>query len=88
MLFRSVVLDTWDECSRGGSGRTFDWRLAINAVKNVRVVIAGGLNCSNVTCALKMLRPYAVDISSGIETDGRKDDTKIGQFVKTVRAFK
>ena len=66
-----------------GDGKTFDWSL----IKNLRCeyFLAGGLNPDNVGDAIKILNPFAVDVSSGIETDGRKDFDKMTAFVKAVR---
>lgn len=66
-----------------GDGRTFDWSL----VKNLRreYFLAGGLNPLNVGDAIKLLNPFAVDVSSGIETDGRKDFKKMATFAEVVR---
>lgn len=67
----------------GGTGTTFDWKL----IQNIRrpYFLAGGLNPDNVGKAVEALHPYAVDVSSGIETDGYKDVTKMRAFVRTVR---
>lgn len=69
-----------------GDGKTFDWTL----IKNLRreYFLAGGLNPDNVGDAIKMLNPFAVDVSSGIETDGRKDFTKMATFAEVVRRKK
>lgn len=66
-----------------GDGKVFDWTL----IKNLRreYFLAGGLNPDNVGDAIKLLKPFAVDVSSGIETDGRKDFDKMTAFVKVVR---
>ena len=66
-----------------GDGKVFDWTL----IKNLRrkYFLAGGLNPGNVGAAIKLLKPFAVDVSSGIETDGRKDFDKMTAFVKAVR---
>ena len=66
-----------------GDGKTFDW----NLVKNLRreYFLAGGLTPENVSDAIKILNPYAVDVSSGIETDGRKDFNKMMNFAAAVR---
>jgi phosphoribosylanthranilate isomerase len=68
--------------ARGGSGEKFDWSL-IDRVKKP-FFLAGGLDLENVTEALK-LKPYAVDVSSGVETDGLKDKEKILRFVRSVK---
>lgn len=69
--------------SGAGSGKVFDWIL----LKNLRreYFLAGGLNPDNVADAIKILNPFAVDVSSGIETDGRKDFGKMKSFTKAVR---
>ena len=73
-----VLLD-----SGAGTGRAFDWQL----VQRIRrpYFLAGGLDPENVESAVKLLRPFAVDVSSGIETDGRKDRRKMAAFVAAVR---
>ena len=66
-----------------GDGKVFDWRL----LKNFRreYFLAGGLTVDNVGDAIKILQPFAVDVSSGIETDGRKDFCKMQAFTSVVR---
>ena len=66
-----------------GEGRTFDWGL-LDSVKR-DYFLAGGLSLENVEEAVKRLSPYAVDVSSGIETDGKKDEEKMKTFTETVR---
>lgn len=66
-----------------GSGKPFDWSL-INKI-NRPYFLAGGLDIHNAGKAVKMLHPFAVDVSSGIETDGRKDKEKMAAFVAAVR---
>ena len=73
-----VMLD-----SGKGTGRLFDWRLAEKFHRPF--FLAGGLDAHNVSCAIEALRPYAVDVSSGIETDGRKDIMKMKMFYDAVR---
>lgn len=67
----------------GGGGTTFDWGLLSDI--NKPWFLAGGLNPGNVTDALKICDPYAVDVSSGVETDKLKDEEKIKSFVDKVR---
>ena len=71
--------------SGAGGGKVFDW----NLVKNLRrdYFLAGGLNPENVSDAIKFLKPFAVDVSSGIETDGKKDFAKMRKFAAAVRIF-
>lgn len=69
-----------------GTGKLFDWSL-IRGVKRP-YFLAGGLDAHNVTEAVKILSPYAVDVSSGIETDGHKDRVKMSAFISTLRREK
>ena len=73
-----VLLD-----SGAGTGTVFDWKL----IQGIRrpYFLAGGLGACNVEDAVKLLHPFAVDVSSGIETDGVKDKIKMAEFVATVR---
>ncbi|MCL2470022.1 MAG: phosphoribosylanthranilate isomerase [Alphaproteobacteria bacterium] len=69
---------------RGGSGQTFDWNL-LKDYKGPPYFLAGGLNAENVAQAIRMLSPFCVDVSSGVETDGLKDMKKVEAFVRIVR---
>ena len=83
--FSGLLLDTWVE-SYGGSGKVFDWSL-IPAELAHRAVLSGGLNVQNVTEAVLSVRPFAVDVSSGIESaKGIKDAAMMHAFVSAVRA--
>lgn len=73
-----VLLD-----SGAGTGTVFDWALLQNMKRPY--FLAGGLGIGNVSHAVKLLHPFAVDVSSGIETDGIKDQTKMAAFVAAVR---
>ncbi len=70
----------------GGTGETFDWNL-VPAIKRPWF-LAGGLGCDNLEKAIKLLHPWAVDLSSSVETDGHKDPDKIAEAVQTVRNIK
>ncbi len=70
----------------GGTGETFDWNL-VSAIKRPWF-LAGGLGCDNLETAIKMLHPWAADLSSSVETDGYKDPDKIAKAVQTVRNIK
>jgi phosphoribosylanthranilate isomerase len=77
--------------SGGGTGKTFDWersRKSIDVLKSLsRVVVAGGLNSANVAQPLRILRPWGVDVSSGVESQpGKKDAQRVRAFVAAVRA--
>ena len=83
---RMVVLDRYDEKTPGGSGKTFDWSVAEGIADRDGVLLAGGLSPDNVASAIRMLRPWGVDVSSGVETDGVKDRRKIQDFIETAKA--
>ena len=70
----------------GGTGETFDWSL-VPAIKR-SWFLAGGLGCDNLETAIHLLHPWAVDLSSSVETDGHKDPDKILKAVQTVRNIK
>ena len=72
--------------SVGGSGKTFDWRLIQDIEMKKPFFLAGGVTAENVTEAIKRLKPYAVDVSSGVETNGYKDRTKICEVIRRVRS--
>jgi phosphoribosylanthranilate isomerase len=69
----------------GGTGRKFNWKLAVPIAKKFPVIIAGGLNPNNVTEAIKTMSPWGVDVSTGVETRGVKDMEKIKKFIAAVR---
>ncbi|MYN08340.1 phosphoribosylanthranilate isomerase [Pseudoduganella aquatica] len=84
-LFSGLLLDTWVD-AYGGAGKVFDWSLVPKDLAH-RAVLSGGLSVLNATGAVAQLRPYAVDISSGVEASkGIKDAHKIAAFVRAVRA--
>ena len=81
------LLDTQVEHQYGGTGRVFDWGLARQAAAEFPVIIAGGLNAENVVQAIISLRPWGVDVSSGVESKGVKSVAKIKAFIKAVRSM-
>ncbi len=81
----SFLLDTGGEEVYGGTGRAFDWRMAREVVASHPVIVAGGLDPFSVNELLGEMHPYGVDVSSGVERDGRKDSTLIRAFVRAVR---
>ena len=81
-----VLLDKHEAGQLGGTGIVFDWSLARDIAKDYRVTLAGGLTPDNVAEAIETVRPWAVDVSSGVETDGWKDPDKIRAFAASVRA--
>jgi len=81
-----IVLDAFVEGLAGGTGRTFDWNLAGRAAGHNPVILSGGLNPDNVAEAIAKVKPYAVDVSSGVESaPGKKDARKIRDFIKAVK---
>jgi phosphoribosylanthranilate isomerase len=74
----TVLLDAHDPVRRGGTGRTIDWTQAASAAKARPIILSGGLNADNVRAAIDAVRPYAVDVSSGVESSpGVKDPGKL-----------
>ncbi len=89
-FFQTIFLDSGNLLQPGGTGMTFDWRKAAPIVERmkqvVRVVVAGGLNPANVSEAIRILKPWGVDVSSGVESKpGKKDPDKVRAFVAAVR---
>ncbi|BCJ85401.1 phosphoribosylanthranilate isomerase [Effusibacillus dendaii] len=84
----AVLLDTYQPGAKGGTGQTFDWQ-AIDRFRellpNIPILVAGGLSAQNVGELVKNYRPYGVDVSSGVETDGVKDIEKMNLFIQKVR---
>ena len=70
----------------GGTGRTFAWEKVVALGAQRAVVVSGGLTPENVGECVRIARPYAVDVSSGVESDGKKDPRKMLEFVRAVRA--
>ena len=81
------LLDAFSENSLGGTGETFNWELAKRATKSGRpIFLAGGLTSENVAEAVKAVRPFAVDVSSGVESEpGKKDAAKVRAFVAAAK---
>lgn len=83
----ALLLDTYSPVSYGGTGQIFNWDIAKEARRFGRVILAGGLNPDNVGRAIQWVRPYGVDVSSGIESEkGKKDLRKMRQFIEKARA--
>jgi phosphoribosylanthranilate isomerase len=82
---RGFVLDRFSEVAYGGTGQVTDWALAAEVAKTASVLLAGGLTPDNVTDAIRSVRPYAVDVSSGVESvPGKKDHEKLRAFLDAV----
>jgi phosphoribosylanthranilate isomerase len=82
------LLDAYSENQPGGTGQKFNWELAVEAQKLGRpIFLAGGLTPSNVGEAVRLVQPYAVDVSSGVEAaPGRKDHDKVKRFIKAAKS--
>lgn len=87
---RAMLLDAWHAQEAGGTGQTFDWdALTASGVNAEQLILAGGLNPDNVAAALVRFRPYAVDVSSGVESaPGIKSEEKIQAFVSEVQGVR
>jgi phosphoribosylanthranilate isomerase len=81
----TILFDARRNGLAGGTGTPFAWELATPIAAARPVVMAGGLSAENVTACLHTVRPYGVDVRSGIETGGRKDCKKMRAFVRAVR---
>ena len=82
---QTAMLDRYEAGAKGGTGRTFDWSIAAQVATQHDFLLAGGLTPDNVARAIDAVRPWGVDVSSGVETDGVKDTTKIAAFAREVR---
>jgi len=81
---RGLLLDAFDEKIMGGTGRTFDWSRIPDGLP-APVILAGGLTVDNIAGAMRAVRPYGVDVSSGVErSPGIKDHEKINSFLRSV----
>ncbi|MDW0116602.1 phosphoribosylanthranilate isomerase [Sporosarcina thermotolerans] len=80
-----VLFDTPGTEFRGGSGEAFDWSLLNGDLPRDRMILAGGLNAQNVKEAIRQVRPFMVDVSSGVEIDRRKDEALIREFIRAVK---
>jgi len=80
-----LLVDAWDPERYGGTGQSFNWNL-IPGDRSLPLVLAGGLSSANVSRAIEQVRPWAVDVSGGVEScKGIKDVVKISEFIKEVR---
>jgi phosphoribosylanthranilate isomerase len=81
----AFLLDTFDPALPGGTGKTFDWGLAREAKRYGPIILAGGLTPENVGQAIREVRPFAVDVASGVESaPGIKDPAKLRAFFEAV----
>ena len=84
-----VLLDTYSKKAYGGTGKTFNWDIARDLVeRGFKVFLSGGLNPENVKEAIQRVRPFAVDVSSGVElSPGVKDKIKVERFIKEAKGL-
>ena len=85
---QAVLLDTYSERALGGAGKSFDWSIAATAkqLSDIPIIVAGGMNPENVGAMIQTVNPYAVDVSSGVESSpGKKDPVKLREFIQAVR---
>ena len=81
----AVLLDRADEANFGGTGRSLSWEVAARIGEAMPVWLAGGLSPDNVAEAIQAVRPWCVDVSSGVETNGTKDAARVKAFIAAVR---
>ncbi len=79
-----ILVDSPSGKYRGGNGTTFNWDL-VKSKKIDNLILAGGLTIENVIPACSVVKPIMVDVSSGVETNGKKDEEKIKSFIKKVK---
>jgi phosphoribosylanthranilate isomerase len=83
----TVLVDAHDPVKRGGTGRTVDWSIAATIARQRPVILSGGLNAANVVEGVDAVRPYAIDVSSGVESaPGRKDPAKLRALFAALKA--
>ncbi len=88
---RAILLDTYDSKVYGGTGKPFDWKVALRVREEfpeLPLILSGGLTPENVKRAVETVKPYAVDVSSGVEAEpGVKDGEKVRAFVRNAKCF-
>jgi len=89
-IVHTFLIDSGNSSKHGGTGEVFDWRASAQTLKEIRqfgqLVMAGGLTAKNVAEAIGILKPWGVDVASGVEASpGKKDPEKVRAFVKAVR---
>ena len=85
----ALLLDAWAPDAYGGTGESFNWDLAAAVAAQRPVILAGGLTPINVASAIDRVKPYAVDVSSGVEhAPGQKDYEKVAAFIRAAKGLK
>ncbi len=83
----AFLLDTYSAAEFGGTGQVFNWEIAAEAKRFGRIILAGGLTPENIEQAVRQVRPYGVDVSSGVEAErGKKDLKRLREFIERARA--
>lgn len=81
-----ILLDAYDPVTKGGTGKTIDWDRAAAVARSRRIILAGGLTPANVRDAITLVRPFAVDVASGVESSpGVKDVSKMSAFIRKAK---
>lgn len=82
-----LLFDTFVAGQYGGTGETFNWELVSDITREKFVILSGGLHLENVGQAIRTVQPAVVDVSSGVETDGNKDFSKMKSFMENAKKF-
>lgn len=83
---QAILFDTYSDTEYGGTGRSLDWGILKDLSLPKKIILSGGLNPGNVAEAAKIVKPYAVDVSSGVEAEpGKKDHKKIKEFIEAIK---
>lgn len=83
---QDILLDTYSDDEYGGTGRSFDWGILKNFSMPANIILSGGLTAENVLEAVRVVNPYAVDVSSGVEAEpGKKDHEKLKKFIEAIK---
>ena len=84
----ACLLDAWSPAAHGGTGTTFNWEIAARVAASQCIILAGGLTPENVAGAVATVNPYAVDVSSGVESaPGKKDAGQVNRFIRASRSL-